>query len=222
MLANLLQSRKAVAIDQAAAILAKAEKRRTTALAHLERCEREFASELLDGVLNVDEAGAFKTKKALDAARTEDSTAAQILEAAREIHSKALDADQAAQRLAQIAAIADHLAQRDAAATALGAAITEACSQWRALQEHSANALSIGPPLPRAGLVEFAELKHAVERELFRLGGDPEIGSAHSFPGVKAPDFQTLNNPKANPPLALVMSEATAHILAALKGGRDA
>jgi hypothetical protein len=219
MYETLAKPRKAVSVDHALAMRAKEEKKRTAARAHLEQCERDYKSATLDGVLNSEEAGAAKERKSLELARADDSHAAQRLAAAVQVENDAHAADQASKRAAQVAEIASHAAQREGIAADVTELATALCEKWREFQELSAKMENVGLPLPSGAICGWVEQKRALEKELYRVGGDPSIAHTRSFPGADPHDLNMLSQPGNIPPLADTVKQANAHILATLNRG---
>lgn len=161
----------------------------------------------------------------IDAQRVDVRRLRAAYRAAKEADDEAERSARASIRQSQIFACVKYLRDRDAAAVELSAALGTAMAAFRRLVERSERAQAatpIGSIWPLGAQTHFGELKHLVEAEIFRLGGDPGIGNKRSFPGATCPDIRLLNQPEKVPALPDVLSAASAYVIATLKGERPA
>jgi hypothetical protein len=126
----------------------------------------------------------------------------------------------AALRRAQLASVKAGLHKRDEAATALGKAIAEAVSHWKELVKQSEKAEAacpIGSVFPSGAITALNSLQRIVANELYRVDGGHALGGAsRSFPGASPTDFISLGDASKIVPLATLLSENSAYILATL------
>lgn len=202
-----------------AAQLADAEGR----ISALEARHREAALEAVSG-----NSPAATDLGLIESVESELTQTRQRITRLRAAHTAALEHDErerrrqvAALQATQVRAVRSHLNARDAAAEALSKALAEACAQWKVLIERSAKARAanpVGGQWPHGSVCDFGELKRLVEQELFRIGGDPDLGNPKSFPGANAHDLTLVHNPSAIPPLTDTLRQSSEHVLATLTG----
>ena len=94
--------------------------------------------------------------------------------------------------------------------------------QWKILIEQSAKARSsivIGQwPTNCEGYTDFFPIKTLVEKELYRIGGDPTLGNKRSFPGGSSHDIATRHQPDTITPMTTALAEASKFLLDTLQG----
>lgn len=188
-------------------------------LADLEAEHRRVALESVSGV----EGAADRLATIIQSmAETRDSIA--ILRAASSAATERDTAQERAQRAAlrktQLNAVKQHLAARDEAALALSVAIENAAVAWKTLVHRSEKARAanpVGGEWPSGSMCEFLDLRKAVEEELYRCTGNPELGARDQFPGADA-SFDFTHRPADLPKLVDAVKAATAHTLAILNG----
>ncbi|HEV2549258.1 MAG TPA: hypothetical protein VGU20_18095 [Stellaceae bacterium] len=124
---------------------------------------------------------------------------------------------------AQLGACKHHLNDRDKAGEKLTAAlelVDVAYNELLASSDRALAACPIGQKIPLGAMLGLGEIKHAIEREMFRLMGDPEIGGKRTFPGAQSHDMKALNLPSTIEPLPVLLKRASEMVIATLKGGK--
>lgn len=153
--------------------------------------------------------------------RAKVATLSAALSAAEARDAATIRAQRAAIQRTQINAVKAHLGRRNNAAARFASAIEEAARQWKLLLEHSHKAQAanpIGGAWPTGSLCDLPALRHAVEREMWRVGGDAAIGGKAALPGGNAHEFQNRHDPAGLPKLADVLKTAADATVAELEG----
>jgi hypothetical protein len=162
-----------------------------------------------------------KQRKALEQARADEAVTLLAEQAATALLEKSHAAAAATTRAEQVAEVERYLALRLSDTSALSVAIMEFASAFRAMAEHTAQAVAVGIAMPKGGYLDFSELFRLVERELFRAGGDASLSGKSSIPGARAHDFRMSHQPEATTPLVDTIGEANDHVIQTLKKGES-
>ncbi|MBI2805870.1 MAG: hypothetical protein HYX68_12895 [Planctomycetes bacterium] len=95
---------------------------------------------------------------------------------------------------------------------------------WRELLTSTDKMVAAAPaPMPAGAITSIAQLRHAVERELFRVSGEAgALNRGRALPGADPRDVGKIGDPNAMPKLADVIRDADEHALATLKGKQPA
>jgi hypothetical protein len=201
------------------AILAKVDAHRVTVAALVER-HAQAAYAWAIGETGEDVA-------ALDAEMQKAGRELRLLEAA---YAKAVSERAAFERRAQASLVAAQirtvelaLERRDKATAALVSALEAVRDAYHTALKHNDAALKATPSgmrFPVGSLCGLGEYKAAIEREMWRLMGDPSLEGSRTFPGARpgGGDLRLLNKPEAIEPLAEVITRTSQYVLDTLRG----
>ena len=196
-------------IEEAQLILYDAESNRSLKFLDVEQYTRELQEAMMIGA---PESVQTKANEKLRQAKEKLSLAEQRIVPATEILEAATTAHNAAIRQSKIETVRAHSQARNAAAKRLSAALEAAGADFRILIDESGEAANAySSPLPRGGSYGAGELNQLLQHELYRnrLGGT-------------APNFLTVENRPAIPPLSAKITDGSAHVMGILDKGTGA
>jgi hypothetical protein len=155
----------------------------------------------------------------LTAGRAKVAELKVIIAASEKRAADLLSAQRASLQETQLAAFGKHLDLRDQAAKTFAAAIKEAATAYRAMQEHTTKALAATPIMTQLPNAVFGEddIRRMCGGEAWRytsgaIGGDPL-----ALPGAAAATGDQIGDPQRMKPIADELAEETTYLKQFLK-----